>query len=112
MFYHADFEELWKLWPKKIKKRDAYDAWIRKPHTAPPHGEMLAIVGRHAEWHRRNSSGSKYVPNLAAWFDGRRWEDELDEEDWEGERERETAFGYTDPRYDETGRYIGVKEEN
>jgi len=74
--YTPVFESFWKLYPKKSKKLDAFKAFRKLKPTSELLNTMIKAVNHQkltAQWQK---DGGQYIPNLAAWLNGKRWEDE------------------------------------
>ena len=70
------FEALWAEYPRKVSKADAAKAFARlKPDDALQQ-RLLAGVRRDRESPQWQRDGGQFVPHLATWLHGRRWEDE------------------------------------
>ncbi|MBN1395503.1 MAG: helix-turn-helix domain-containing protein [Pirellulales bacterium] len=78
--YTADFEQFWKVYPKKIHKVRAFEAW----RLLSPGPELVERILRSVEihidseqWSRSLAEDSgRYVPNATKFLTERRWEDE------------------------------------
>ncbi|MCP4117724.1 MAG: helix-turn-helix domain-containing protein [Desulfobacteraceae bacterium] len=69
----ASFTDFWKLWPRKVAKREAAKAWKKLSPTELMFVAMVANLEAHAnagDW-----SDPQYIPHPATWLNGRRWED-------------------------------------
>ncbi|WP_413600822.1 helix-turn-helix domain-containing protein [Curtobacterium sp. Curtsp57] len=71
------FEEAWKTWPRKAGKQGARRAFDRLLRTQPL--SMIRIVDAIAEHGKAYAQyvPEQYVPHLATWLNGARWEDDL-----------------------------------
>jgi len=72
----AIFDDLWKMYPKKVGKgqaRKAFTAALRKVDHDKIHLALIEYV--------RSTQGDdkKYLPHLSTWLNGERWDDELQE---------------------------------
>ena len=72
----AIFDDLWKMYPKKVGKgqaRKAFTAALRKVEHDKIHLALIEYV--------RSTQGDdkKYLPHLSTWLNGERWDDELQE---------------------------------
>ena len=72
----AIFDDLWKMYPKKVGKgqaRKAFTAALRKVEHDKIHLALVDYV--------RSTQGDdkKYLPHLSTWLNGERWDDELQE---------------------------------
>lgn len=74
------FDEFWAAYPKHVAKKPARRAWD-KLHADR---DLLDALLTALEWQTRTEAwqrdGGRYVPNPATWLNGRRWEDEPQEE--------------------------------
>lgn len=73
----VEFERFWKLYPKKMSRKDAEKAWNKLKVTT----DLFAVIARalakqaaSLDWLK---SGGQYIPHGATWLNGKRWEDEL-----------------------------------
>ena len=73
---NAEFDEFWKLYPKKKSKGQAERAWskIKRPV------ETLSVIKTALEWQRVSQDWSKeggqYIPYPASYLNAKGWEDE------------------------------------
>ena len=70
------FDDLWKMYPKKVGKGTARKA-LAKAITKTPADKIqhsLALFVR--SW---GNQDNKFMPHLATWLNGERWDDELQE---------------------------------
>lgn len=71
------FEQFWKLYPKKAKRKDALRAWQKLKPSAELQEVLITALGKHCVSHDWTKEGGRYVPLPASWINGERWEDEL-----------------------------------
>jgi len=74
--YTEEFEEFWKLYPKKSGKGAAFKAWQRIKPDSDLRGRIKAAVEQQKkseQWQRDNGA---YIPNPATWLNQARWDDE------------------------------------
>jgi hypothetical protein len=73
----VDFDVFWSVYPRKIGKAAAQQAWKK---LNPDHSLNTLILARLSEqkaseqWTKDNG---KFIPHAATWLNGKRWEDEL-----------------------------------
>jgi hypothetical protein len=68
-----EFLTFWQAYPRKVSKHNARRAWEKH---RPNLDEVLPALERaKQEW-----NDPKYIPHPATWINGRRWEDEVKEE--------------------------------
>jgi len=74
--YSPEFEQFWKMYPRKVSKGDAEKAW--KKITRPV--ETLALIKMALDWQKTSHDWKKengqFVPYPASYLNGRKWEDE------------------------------------
>ena len=68
------FDELWKIWPRKLDKGHARLAYMRARGKVG-HGELIKAALAYVA--SREGEDKKYTPYLATWLNGERWSDEL-----------------------------------
>jgi len=73
------FTEFWALYPKKLKKKEAREAFKKIIKTS----EMYALlrVGLEKwvkEWDTWEDTERRYIPYPSTWLNGERWEDEIE----------------------------------
>lgn len=74
----AEFDRLWKQYPRKTAKgaaRRAFDRVMRRS-DAPSIDDLLAAVERYAEPFTSGKIEMNYCAHLATWLNGERWSDE------------------------------------
>lgn len=75
---HVDFDQFWKLYPRKVGKQAALKAW----NKLKPDMILFAEIERALEIGKRSpdwlKSAGQYIPHPSVWLNGRRWEDEAD----------------------------------
>lgn len=75
---HVDFDQFWKLYPRKVGKQAALKAWAKLKPDMILFAEIeraLEIAKRSPDWLK---SAGQYIPHPSVWLNGRRWEDEQD----------------------------------
>ena len=71
------FESFWTEYPKKVKRKDALDAWMRIRPTAELCAKIIAAVKQQRaspQWRREDG---RYIPDPEKWLMASRWEDEV-----------------------------------
>jgi len=74
----SNFDRFYKLYPKKIGKQKAKEAWKKQNSYLPEISVIIRAVKKQiksSQWQK-----IKYIPLPATWINGRRWEDEVIEE--------------------------------
>ena len=72
-----DFLEFWNLYPKKKKKREALNAWIKVSPPIQPVLNAIMWQKNQRDWVKEDG---KFIPYPASYINGHRWEDEPDED--------------------------------
>lgn len=77
--YSMEFELLWEQYPRKEAKESAWIAFkaAKAAHAYPGNPIVLPLVVQWRESPRWLEDDGKYIPMLANWISGKRWEDEL-----------------------------------
>jgi hypothetical protein len=70
------FEQFWKLYPRKVAKRDAQKAF-NKLNVKEQYDAIKAIENHIKHWTLRETE-SQFIPHPSTWLNQGRWEDELD----------------------------------
>lgn len=69
------FDAFWRLYPKKVSKKDAIKAWAKiEPDKHP---EIMQGLARHRVCDQWIKDQGQYIPNAATWLNAERWEDEV-----------------------------------
>lgn len=76
--YSMEFEQLWDLYPRKEAKESAWIAFkaAKAAHTYPGNPVVMPVIAQHLDSPRWQEDGGKYIPMLANWINGKRWEDQ------------------------------------
>jgi len=69
------FESFWKLYPKKVSKKDAAKAWSKVKVDKRP--DVMAGLSRHVTCEQWTKDQGQFIPNAATWLNAERWEDEV-----------------------------------
>ncbi|MBO0369268.1 helix-turn-helix domain-containing protein [Pseudomonas putida] len=73
----AEFEQFWKLYPKKKGRKDALKAWSKLGPDTDLQAVMLASLARQCVSRDWAKEGGQFIPNAATWLNGERWADVL-----------------------------------
>lgn len=72
------FESVWKIYPRKVAKKDAEKAWSKvKPEYRQAIFDAVTRARQTDQWRR---DGGMFVPYLATYLRGERWNDEIESE--------------------------------
>lgn len=70
------FDQFWDVWPKKVNKEKARQAWRKVKLTDELFAFIIAAVEsqkRSADWQK---NGGEFIPHASTWINGKRWEDQ------------------------------------
>lgn len=87
------FNQFWEVWPsgKKVKKEGARKSWAKLEPSRELVAKILTAVKIHKESLQWNKDSGDFIPHPTTWLNGRRWEDEITEEEpWEPPEVRAT----------------------
>lgn len=76
--YNDEFENFWKLYPKKIDKSDAHKAYIKAIKTGASHDHLASRAESFSKYNERAATEQKYIPAAATWINKKRWENDYD----------------------------------
>ncbi|MCR5810976.1 MAG: hypothetical protein K6G34_06200 [Lachnospiraceae bacterium] len=80
----ADFEELWKLYPRKQGKRNAFEAYKKARKDGIPDEEIRAGIESYSEYVRISGTEPQYIKMGGTFFNQRAWSD-----DWTPQRKKD-----------------------
>lgn len=80
----ADFEELWKLYPRKQGKRNAFEAYRKARKDGIPDEEIRAGIESYSEYIRISGIEPQFVKMGGTFFNQRAWSD-----DWTPQRKKD-----------------------
>lgn len=72
----ADFEEAWKAYPRKERRRDAQTAYIAARKEGEDKDTILAGIAKYKAKIAAEKTPPKYIAQGGTWFHQRRWTDE------------------------------------
>lgn len=75
----SEFEELWKLYPRKLGKDKALIAYTKARKANTPKSEIEDGLKRYLAYISTNKVDTKYIKHGATWFNQKCWEDEYAE---------------------------------
>jgi hypothetical protein len=73
---NAGFDEFYKIYPKKVNKKEAIAAW-NKSTTLPPLETIIKAVEKQKKSDQWLKDNGQYIPNPSTWINKERWTDEL-----------------------------------
>lgn len=70
------FDEFWRVYPRKVGKKDAKKAFDRAKKSTDVETMIRAVIAQKSsgQWTRDNG---QYIPNPATWLNQGRWDDEI-----------------------------------
>ena len=71
-----DFEEVWKIYPKKQGKEAAKKAYIKARKEGTSNLEIVAGLTQYIAFIRKNETADKYIKHGSTWFNQKCWEDD------------------------------------
>lgn len=72
-----DFEEVWKVYPRKVAKAEARKAW-KQTQKIRPSNETLIKAVENQKKHLWDLTRPAFIPHFSTWLRGERWEDECE----------------------------------
>ena len=74
--YEDEFEELWKLYPKKVGKKKSLDYYIKARKDKVPFDKIKQGIENYNEYIKETKTKMQYVKDGSTWFNQHCWEDE------------------------------------
>jgi hypothetical protein len=74
--FKTDFEQMWKLYPRKVGKGAARKAFQKVVRTVSANEFVHAYFKALEAW-ERDKTEVQFIPHLATWLNQERWSDEL-----------------------------------
>lgn len=74
----AQFEQFWKLYPRKVAKANAKRSWLRLVKTDDQAKVVIKALGVQINANEWLSKDIQFVPHAATWLNQQRWEDEVE----------------------------------
>ena len=71
-----DFEEVWKVYPKKQGKEAAKKAYIKARKAGTSNCEIVAGLTQYIAFIRANNTSERYIKHGSTWFNQKCWEDD------------------------------------
>lgn len=70
------FDMFWELYPRKIARKYAEDAWKKIP--ACNQLDVIEGIKKHVVMWRQQGTEKQYIPHASSWLNGKRWTDEIE----------------------------------
>jgi hypothetical protein len=71
-----DFEQFWKIYPRKVAKGDARKAWLTTTTIRPPIADLVKAVYAARASKQWLKDDGEFIPHPATWLRQERWADE------------------------------------
>jgi uncharacterized protein YdaU (DUF1376 family) len=71
--YNDQFDEFWKIYPKKVSKESAKKAWLK----IKPNDDLIAKITKAVKDQKLSEREQQFIPHAATWLNAKRWEDEV-----------------------------------
>lgn len=71
-----DFDEFWRLYPRKAGKSEAAKAWGNAIKNGADPASLLAALKAHAEYHQAAKTEQQFIPHASTWLNQKRYEDD------------------------------------
>jgi hypothetical protein len=74
--FHDEFEDIWKIYPRKIGKPNAEKSYIKARKEGTTKEEVLEGLNRYNKYIRANKTEAKYIKHGSTWFNQHGWTDD------------------------------------
>ena len=74
--FESEFEEVWKVYPKKQGKEAAKKAYIKARKAGTSNCEIVAGLTKYKMFIQANNTADKYIKHGSTWFNQKCWEDD------------------------------------
>ena len=74
------FDRFWSTYPRKVKKPNAFKAWLKIKPDKQLTEEIIEGVEKYKQTEGWKQEDGKFIPHPATFLNGRQWEDEIDVE--------------------------------
>lgn len=74
--YSVEFLSFWDHYPRKEKKKKAFEAWQQIPNVDALLEKMLSTLSWQSESDQWTKEAGQFIPHPATWLNNSRWEDE------------------------------------
>lgn len=71
----SDFDEFWRVYPRKADKGNARKAWAQTEKIRPDLQTLIDAVIAQSQTDQWYKDGGQYIPYPASWLRGERWDD-------------------------------------
>lgn len=78
MTLESDFEELWRMYPRKDGKKAAFTAYKRALKNGTTTYTIKQGISRYLAYIRQNNINPRYIKMGSTWFNGECWNDDYD----------------------------------
>ena len=70
------FENFWKIYPRKVSKKKAFDAFTKLKREDQE--AAIEALPNHVKYWEMKQTEQEFIPHASTWLNNWRWEDELD----------------------------------
>jgi predicted phage replisome organizer len=74
--YESEFEEIWKLYPRKEGKSNAYKSYVKARKDGETKESILDGLNRYLAQIKTENTPTRYIKHGSTWFNQRCWNDE------------------------------------
>lgn len=75
--YSEEFLEFWAVYPRKVNKGKAYQAWCKLNGSRPDAGELVSSVRAQCETEDWKRDGGRYIPHPSSWLNASGWDNDV-----------------------------------
>lgn len=76
--FDSEFENLWKIYPKKQGKKNAKKSYIKARKSKVAYNDILNGLNNYLEYIKNNKVSQQYIKQGSTWFNQECWNDEYD----------------------------------
>lgn len=74
---YVDFEDFWKIYPRKVSKKTAVKIWISLKVTGDLFNRIVVSLEKQKKSPQWSKNNGEYIPHPTTWLRQERWEDEI-----------------------------------
>jgi len=71
-----NFEKFWIIYPRKVGKKKAFEAWIKINPSSELVEKMIKTISWQRDCQEWNKEEGKFIPHPTTWLNAGRWDDE------------------------------------
>lgn len=93
--YCVEFEELWKLYPRKVEKKSGYKCYCNRLKNGNTHDDLLKAVKNYAAECNKNKTEEKFIKHMSTFFSANEpFKDYIEMENDNGTNKRDSSENY------------------